>query len=171
VSLEITKVSYYRMNPVRSRVQGKPLGLSLKFGEPLTRYRRSFPRVSHSLILCHLFVLLHFFQSTVFAPYRMRFSNRFPLWACIALGGFSSLVIAQTDGFNVVVQPTEYQEVKAGTVLRIIWVPTREYPGNITIYLMQGETDITMDRGPILASKYSLEGNGLLALSGSRRRN
>lgn len=69
-----------------------------------------------------------------------------------AILALSSVVSAQTTGFDAITAPTQDQSVAAGTTLNIVWEPTN-FTGaadTVTITLLQGATVGTLSLGPVI---------------------
>jgi hypothetical protein len=78
---------------------------------------------------------------------------RFSITAVLALA--TSLVQAQepTDGFHPITKPTRGEEVAAGSTYEIVWEPSASYPGTVTIGLLGGASQNTLNLLPDIASK------------------
>ncbi|CZT47413.1 uncharacterized protein RSE6_07969 [Rhynchosporium secalis] len=72
--------------------------------------------------------------------------------AAAAILALSSSVFAQTAGFDAITSPTQDQQVAAGSALDIVWQPTVEHKGPITIELLQGATPATLEVGQSIAA-------------------
>lgn len=77
---------------------------------------------------------------------------RFSLASVLALAG-AALAVDPTSGFNVLSKPTEGEKVPAGSTYQIVWAPTAQYPGPITIGLLGGATPQLLDIVDTIASK------------------
>lgn len=72
-----------------------------------------------------------------------------------AVLAFTSIVSAAvpTSGFDQITVPSKnIDTVKVGDVYTIQWVSTAAYPGTITISLMQGASNTTLQVGDVIAS-------------------
>jgi hypothetical protein len=67
-----------------------------------------------------------------------------------AILALSSSVFAQTSGFDAISSPIQDQNVPAGTSLDIVWQPSTNYTGTVTITLLEGATPSTLALGPVL---------------------
>jgi hypothetical protein len=67
-----------------------------------------------------------------------------------AILALSSSVFAQTSGFDAISSPTSNQNVPAGTSLDIVWQPSTNYTGTVTITLLEGSTPSTLVIGPVI---------------------
>jgi len=68
-----------------------------------------------------------------------------------AILALSSSILAQTSGFDAISSPTLDQNVPAGTSLDIVWQPSTDYTGTITITLLEGATPNTLSLGAVVA--------------------
>jgi hypothetical protein len=77
---------------------------------------------------------------------------RFSITAVLALA--TSLVQAQepTDGFHPITKPTRGEEVAAGSTYEIVWEPSASYPGTVTIGLLGGASQNTLNLLPDIAT-------------------
>ncbi|KAK4251179.1 Ser-Thr-rich glycosyl-phosphatidyl-inositol-anchored membrane family-domain-containing protein [Corynascus novoguineensis] len=66
---------------------------------------------------------------------------RFSIAALLAL---ATAVVAQTEGFNVITKPTEGEKVPAGSTYEIVWQPSDDHEGPITIGLLGGSSPQTL---------------------------
>ncbi len=69
-----------------------------------------------------------------------------------AILALSSVVAAQTPGFDSITAPTQDQSVAAGTTLNIVWEPTNftAPTDTVTITLLQGNTVGTLSLGAVI---------------------
>jgi hypothetical protein len=69
-----------------------------------------------------------------------------------AILAFASAVYAQnpTDGFDPITQPTQDENVPAGQPFDIVWEPSTNYTGTVTIQLLQGATPSTLSKGEVV---------------------
>lgn len=77
---------------------------------------------------------------------------RFSLASVLALAG-AALAVDPTTGFNVISKPTKGEEVPAGSAYEIVWAPTAQYPGAVTIGLLGGADPGHLDIVDTIASK------------------
>lgn len=84
----------------------------------------------------------------------------------LAIAATSSVVLAQTTGFNVMSQPTYNAVIPAGSVYDIVWTPTATYPGNISIVFYGGPSAAGLAVISTLVCKKALR---LVVLQYSRR--
>lgn len=75
---------------------------------------------------------------------------RFSVAAVLA---FATATLAQTAGFDVITKPTEGEKVPAGSTYEIVWQPSAEHPGEITIGLLGGATPGTLAVLDVIAGK------------------
>lgn len=68
-----------------------------------------------------------------------------------AILAFASLVFAQTDGFDVITQPAEHSTLQAGEDFEIVWEPTDDYKGTVTITLIGGPAQKSQDDIEVIA--------------------
>ncbi|KAL2145308.1 hypothetical protein VTI28DRAFT_7525 [Corynascus sepedonium] len=66
---------------------------------------------------------------------------RFSIAALLSL---ATAVVAQTEGFNVITKPTEGEKVPAGSTYEIVWQPSDDHEGPITIGLLGGSSPQTL---------------------------
>ncbi|KAE8447490.1 hypothetical protein EG329_010763 [Mollisiaceae sp. DMI_Dod_QoI] len=67
-----------------------------------------------------------------------------------AILAFAASTYAQTAGFDAITAPTQDQNVAAGSTLDIIWEPSANYTGTVTITLLEGATPSTLEKGPVI---------------------
>ncbi|KAF4631925.1 hypothetical protein G7Y89_g6211 [Cudoniella acicularis] len=77
-----------------------------------------------------------------------KFTNTFFIYAAVL--AFLKSVIAQTAGFDPILSPTGDQTVVAGSSLDIVWQPSSQYTGAISIQLLQGATPSAVSPGIII---------------------
>jgi hypothetical protein len=71
-----------------------------------------------------------------------------------AILAFASVVIADpTAGFDPITAPFQDQNVPAGAPFDIVWDPSKDYTGTVTIQLLQGSTPSTLSLGPVIKGK------------------
>jgi hypothetical protein len=71
----------------------------------------------------------------------------------LAIATASSVVLAQTSGFNVMTKPLVGEAVPANTVYDIVWTPSAAYPGKISIVFYGGSAANTLAVISTVASK------------------
>lgn len=64
-----------------------------------------------------------------------------------------SHALAQTSGFDAVTKPTSGEVLTAGSTYQVTWDYNSQYDGTISITLLQGDTDTTLEVGDTVASK------------------
>jgi len=74
----------------------------------------------------------------------MRFST---ISAVLAL---AASACAQTANFDAITSPTQDQTVAAGSTLDIVWEPSADHTGTVTITLLQGATPATLSLGDVV---------------------
>lgn len=75
-----------------------------------------------------------------------------PLFATILL--LATAVLAQTPDFNVINKPLRNENIPAGSTYQIVWVPSpTTYPGPVTLSLVGGQTQTSLSRIVMIASK------------------
>ncbi|KUJ22556.1 uncharacterized protein LY89DRAFT_303726 [Mollisia scopiformis] len=67
-----------------------------------------------------------------------------------AVLAFAASTYAQTAGFDPITAPTQDQDVAAGSTLDIIWEPSANYTGTISITLLEGATPATLSLGDVV---------------------
>jgi hypothetical protein len=67
---------------------------------------------------------------------------RFSIAAVLA---FATTGLCQVAGFNVITNPEKGEQVPAGSTYQIVWQPSADQPGDITIGLMGGASPSTLD--------------------------
>ncbi|KAE9381577.1 hypothetical protein N431DRAFT_490919 [Stipitochalara longipes BDJ] len=69
-----------------------------------------------------------------------------------AILAFASTVFASnpTSGFDAITLPFQGQNVPAGQPFDIVWAPSKDYSGTVTIQLLQGATPGTLSAGVII---------------------
>jgi hypothetical protein len=66
----------------------------------------------------------------------------------------ASIVVAQISGFDVFTQPsTPGSSIPAGKTYTIKWTPSAP-AGKISIYLLEGPSNTTLQIGPKIASRF-----------------
>jgi hypothetical protein len=70
-----------------------------------------------------------------------------------ALVALVSSVVAQTAGFDTITSPTLDQDIPAGSSFDIVWEP-ESVDGTVTITLLQGATNSTLEAGPVIAGRH-----------------
>ncbi|ROW10875.1 hypothetical protein VPNG_05289 [Cytospora leucostoma] len=78
----------------------------------------------------------------------MRFTTS--VAACMALIGRA---FTQTDGFDAIINPTEDEVLDAGSTYQITWDYNDQYPGPISISLLQGASSSTLEVAETLATR------------------
>jgi len=73
-----------------------------------------------------------------------------------AILAFASAVIAAdpTPGFDPITAPFQDQNVPAGAPFDIVWDPSKDYTGTVTIQLLQGATTSTLSLGPVIKGEW-----------------
>ncbi|KAK3309655.1 Ser-Thr-rich glycosyl-phosphatidyl-inositol-anchored membrane family-domain-containing protein [Chaetomium strumarium] len=68
------------------------------------------------------------------------------LYSFLTALAFAASALAQnpTDGFNPITKPAQGEKVPTGSTYQIVWQPSTEYPGEITIGLLGGATPSTL---------------------------
>jgi len=61
---------------------------------------------------------------------------RYSFAAILAL---ASAVFAQTEGFDVISKPGNYEKVPAGSTYTVVWAPKPEHTGTVTLSLIGGK--------------------------------
>jgi len=79
-------------------------------------------------------------------------------WSAISLTflGLQCFVNAQTANFDEITSPTQDQNVAAGSSLDIVWKPSEQYSGTVTIQLLQGATPSTLSKGGVVAGWWTI---------------
>jgi hypothetical protein len=69
-----------------------------------------------------------------------------------AILAYASAVYAAdpTPGFDVITQPIQDANVPAGSSFDIVWDPSANYVGTVTIQLLQGATPSTLSTGVVI---------------------
>ncbi|PMD25024.1 hypothetical protein NA56DRAFT_467149 [Hyaloscypha hepaticicola] len=68
-----------------------------------------------------------------------------------AILAFASAVIADpTAGFDPITAPFQDQNIPAGAPFDIVWDPSKDYTGTVTIQLLQGATPSTLSMGAVI---------------------
>lgn len=67
-----------------------------------------------------------------------------------AVLAFASMVYAQTPGFNPISSPYQDESIAAGQPFDIVWEPSKNYTGTVTIQLLQGATPSTLSTGDVV---------------------
>jgi hypothetical protein len=69
-----------------------------------------------------------------------------------AILAFASVVFATnpTPGFDPITAPFQDQNVPAGQPFDIVWEPSKNYTGTVTIQLLQGATTSTLSAGDVI---------------------
>jgi hypothetical protein len=67
---------------------------------------------------------------------------RFSIAAVLA---FATTGLCQVAGFNVITKPVSGEQVPAGSTYEIVWQPSADQPGDITIGLLGGASPSTLD--------------------------
>jgi len=69
-----------------------------------------------------------------------------------AVLAFASTIFATnpTPGFDPITLPFQDQNVPAGQPFDIVWSPSKDYTGTVTIQLLQGATIGTLSAGAII---------------------
>lgn len=84
--------------------------------------------------------------------------------SCLLALAATTSVLAQTDGWNVITKPALGEVVAPGETYTIEWQPSSP-DAPITLTLMQGKTNITLQLGDIIAgmllcySSYLIQSN------------
>jgi len=75
-----------------------------------------------------------------------------PSFVSAAILAFASAVYATdpTAGFDVITQPIQDANVPAGSSFDIVWDPSANYTGTVTIQLLQGATPSTLSAGDVI---------------------
>lgn len=72
---------------------------------------------------------------------------RFTITAAVL--AFATSVFAQTPGFDVISKPTKDEQVPAGATYEIEWAPNSNWTGTVTLSLLGGASQGTLqDLGP-----------------------
>ncbi|KAF3762500.1 hypothetical protein M406DRAFT_107921 [Cryphonectria parasitica EP155] len=78
---------------------------------------------------------------------------KFTISAAALLAFVSSALAQATEGFDAITSPTEDEVLTAGTTFTITWDPTAAYDDEtVSIILLQGATQGTLELGPTVAS-------------------
>lgn len=78
-------------------------------------------------------------------------------FAISSVAAFVALVgtaFAQTEGFDSITVPTKDQALIAGETLDITWEYSSEYDGTVTLQLLQGATQGTLEIGETIACMF-----------------
>jgi hypothetical protein len=67
-----------------------------------------------------------------------------------AVLAFAASTYAQTAGFDPITAPTQDQNVAAGSTLDIVWEPSANYTGTVSITLLEGATPSTLTLGNVV---------------------
>jgi hypothetical protein len=69
-----------------------------------------------------------------------------------AVLAFASAVFATgpTAGFNPITSPFQDENVPAGKPFEIVWEPSKNYAGTVTIQLLQGATPSTLSAADVI---------------------
>lgn len=70
-----------------------------------------------------------------------------------ALVAYIGSALAQTEGFDSMTIPTKGQVLSAGQTLDITWEYESQYDGTVTIELLQGASQSTLQIGDTIAGK------------------
>ena len=72
-----------------------------------------------------------------------------------AVVAFASAVAATspTSGFNPITVPFPDENVPAGKPFDIVWEPSKDYTGTVTIQLLQGATISALSTGDVIKGK------------------
>ena len=73
--------------------------------------------------------------------------------AAILAFASSAFATKPTPGFDPITLPFPDQNVPAGKPFDIVWSPTKDYTGTVTIQLLQGEKIGTLSAGAIIKGK------------------
>jgi hypothetical protein len=74
--------------------------------------------------------------------------------SCLLALATASTVVAQTTGFDAFTQPlTPGTSIAAGSTYTIKWTPSSP-AGQISITLLEGASNTTLQLGPVIASKF-----------------
>ncbi len=79
---------------------------------------------------------------------------RFSIAAVLAFVA-TALAADPTPGFNAILKPIKDEKVPAGSTYEIVWSPSADHPGAITIGLLGGATPATLNVVDTIASKTS----------------
>jgi hypothetical protein len=75
---------------------------------------------------------------------------RFSIAAVLA---FATTGLCQVAGYNVITKPESGEVVPAGSTYKIVWQPSADEPGDITIGLLGGSSPKTLAIVDTIASK------------------
>ncbi|KAK4193519.1 Ser-Thr-rich glycosyl-phosphatidyl-inositol-anchored membrane family-domain-containing protein [Podospora australis] len=67
-------------------------------------------------------------------------------FSAASLLAFASVVLAQTEGFNVITKPAKGEKVAAGKPYSIVWSPDATNPGAVTLELYGGPADNLLNK-------------------------
>jgi hypothetical protein len=67
----------------------------------------------------------------------------------------ASSVVAQTPHFNVITSPAQGETLKAGSAFEIVWSPSADHAGPITITLIEGPAFNLLNKGAVVACSCS----------------
>lgn len=80
---------------------------------------------------------------------------KFTISSVAAFAAFIGSALAQVEGFDSITVPTDGQVLNAGETLDITWEYTSKYDGKVTIALLQGASQGTLQVGETIAGKFS----------------
>lgn len=78
---------------------------------------------------------------------------KFTISSIVALATFLGSALAQTEGFDSITVPTNNQALTAGETLDITWEYSSAYDGTVTIVLLQGASQSTLEIGETIAGR------------------